>query len=41
MKKTALLIDGGRFSQGLGKILNLPQRLAPRCHGRQKRPRRP
>ena len=24
MKKTALLIDGGWFSKGLGKILNLP-----------------
>jgi uncharacterized LabA/DUF88 family protein len=26
MKKTALLIDGGWFSKGLGKILNLPNR---------------
>lgn len=26
MKKTALLIDGGWFSKGLGKILNLPKR---------------
>jgi uncharacterized LabA/DUF88 family protein len=26
MKKTALLIDGGWFSKGLGKILNLPGR---------------
>jgi uncharacterized LabA/DUF88 family protein len=26
MKKTALLIDGGWFSKGLGKILNLPHR---------------
>jgi uncharacterized LabA/DUF88 family protein len=25
MKKTALLIDGGWFSKGLGKILNLPK----------------
>jgi uncharacterized LabA/DUF88 family protein len=26
MKKTALLIDGGWFAKGLGKILNLPNR---------------
>lgn len=29
MKKTALLIDGGWFSKGLGKILNLPNGWPP------------
>ena len=41
MKKTALLIDGGWFSKGLGKILKSAQRLAQRYPGRQKRPDRP